>query len=665
MPGTMSVTGLSSGLKTDEIIAKIMEYARRPQQKVQADKETAQTRLTAWQDLNTRVLALKIKCDTLAQSSGFGMMQTTSSDSNIVRATASATAATGDYYVKVVQRAQAHQVASQAGGYASANDVVGTGTLAITLNNGTSFEVALDSNNNTLAGLRDAINRAGKGVSASIMNAGTSGTPDFRLVLTSTSTGEDAGMGSIDVNLTGGTSPTFDVASPVQRALNAKLEIGGGDGTTPIQVEKSTNVIGDVIPGVTLNIVSADTSKTVKISVSRDIEGIKGSIQNFVTLYNGLVDAIREQTRYDAESGDSGVLLGDYQIQRVQMEIESAVGAAVTGLSARFTSLASLGITTDTLGRLIVNDTELTTALNDHPAQVARLFAADLDSSSSYVSYVASTPDTKPSGAAGWTVSVTQAACRAQVTAGAEMSGSLDFDETLTVNGTSVALSSGMSIDDVVAAINSFSGTTRVIALKTGADGTGTGNYLTFRHVQYGSAYSVRVVGSHSISAGSNTGVGNELATSESPAGEGGLGQGAAGANVAGTINGEEATGTGQILSLNSPTSTNAAKGLSLLITSGSPLESVTVNYTKGIGASLRDLLVGMTSTSGSVTTAQNGINDYITDLDERIAYMESRLLDQEARLYNQFNAMETQLARLQSQGNYLSAQLNAMNKTK
>jgi flagellar hook-associated protein 2 len=657
----MSITGLSSGLKTDEIIAKIIEYAGRPKQQVEASKTQAQEKLAAWQDLNTRVLALKLKCDSISQSSGFGLMTTSSSDTNIVRATASANATAGDYYIKVTQRAQAHQVASQSGAYTSANDIVGTGTVTIALNNGTSFELTLDSNNNTLGGLRDAINKANGGMSASIMNAGTTSAPDYRLVLTSTATGEEAGVSAITVDLAGGTAPTFDLVSPVQKALNAVVVIGGGDGATPIEIEKSSNTITDVIPGVTLNIAGADAAKTVRISVSRNVDGIKQAIQDFVGMYNSLMGAIRDKTYYDAGSGSSGTLLGDYQLQSVHMAIESAVGTAVSGLSTQFRSLATVGITTNTLGQLSINDSELTAALNDHPSDVARLFDADLDSGSSYVSYVTATPETNPSGSAGWNVSVTQAAQRARVTAGVAMTGALASDEDLTVNGTAVALTAGMDIDQVIAAINAYSSTTSVIALKTGADGTGTGDYISFRRTQYGSSYEVRVVSGLSNTTGNTTGLGNVLATSAEPGGEGGLGQGIAGLNVAGTINGEAATGLGQILSL-SNTSTNAAKGLSLLITAGGPLESVNVKYTKGIGAALRDLLVDMTSTSGAITSAQDGITSYISDLDNQIADLETRLADQELRLWQQFNAMETQLSKLQAQGNYITAQLSSLN---
>lgn len=667
MPGTMSVGGLASGLKTDDIIAKIMEYARQPQDKLKADKAEAQSRLAAWQDLNTRVLALKIKADSVAGATSFRKMQATSSNTEILSASASTDAVAGTYYVKVTQRAQAHQVSSQAGAYASMNDVVGTGTVTIGLNSGASFSVTLGTSNNTLVGLRDAINKANKGVHADVVNAGTSASPDYRLLLTSSATGEAAGMSSVTSTLAGGTTPTFNLATPVQHAQNAVLTIGGGDGTQPITIEKDTNTFSDVVPGVTLSVLDADEGKTAKIEVSSDIASIKTSINDLVTQYNSLMDAVDAQTDFDSETGESGLLLGDYQLQAVQMDIQSAITEAVRGLTPKFSALSTIGISLDTGGHLAVDDAALTEALQTNLDDAMKIFVPDLQTDTSYVSYLASTTDTKASPLGGWTVDVTQAARRAQVTAGQAMTSDLDAAESLWINGVEIGLDADMTLTQVVSRINAYSNQTNVSALATGADGTGSGSYLTFRRVQYGSAYDVTVVSSRSQTAGNNSGIGNVTAKASDPEGESasGPGQGLAGLDVAGTINGQSATGTGQILSLANAGGSNDAKGLSLLVTCESPLAGINAKFTKGVGVSLRDLLVDMTSVTGALSTAQDGINSQISDLDDSIARLEESLADQEARWYEKFSAMEAQLSQLQAQGNYLTQQLSSLSAKK
>jgi flagellar hook-associated protein 2 len=658
----MSVGGLVSGLKTDEIIAKIMEYARRPQDKLKAEKAEAQAKLAIWQDLNTRVLALKLKADAIADAADFQTAKVTSSDESVLTASAYGSATPGSYYLKVTSRAQSHQVASQSGAYTSLNDVVGVGNVNITLADGTSFTVTLDSNNNTLAGLRDAINKANKGIKASIVNVGTTESPNYRMLLTSADTGLARRMTSVDTSgLTGGTAPVFDLENPVQAASDAVVEIGEGAGK--ITIARSSNTISDIIPGVNVNIVSADATKTIRINVVSDTSKVKAAIESFVSQYNELVDVIDAQFKYDAKTGTSGALMGDYQLQSVQQDLQSAVSRVVEGLNSQFSALSSIGITLDSSGHLKIDNERLAEALNGNLESVARLFSVGLDSNSAYVSFFTSTADTKSSGRAGWIVEITQNARRAQVTAGSELTGTLDADEVLTINGKYIRLSAGMNIDDVVAEINRYSSDTNVMALKTDATGTGTGNYLTLRSVRYGSAYSFTVVSNRSFAAGVTTGVGNQIVTPADPDGESGLGQGMVGLDVAGKINGETAIGKGQILSLDS--AKNAANGLSLSISPNAPLGSVKVVYTKGIGAALRDMLNGMTSSTGIITTAQNGINDRIRELDDAIADWDNRLAEQEARLYEKFNAMESRLAELQRQGNYLLAQFSAMNKSR
>lgn len=660
----MSVGGLVSGLDTNTIITKVMDLARQPETELSDEKTAAQAKLAAWQDLNTRVLAVKMKAAAIADASDFGLLSATSSNEDVLTATASSSATPGTYYVKVTSRAQSHQVASQAGAYTSLYDVVGTGTVHIAQQNGSSFDVTLDSNNSTLVGLRDAINNAGEGVKATIINAGSTDSPSYRMLLTSTTAGTDNAMTTMDTSgLSGGTAPVFDLNNPVQTATSATVEMG--DGAGKITVNSNSNSITGLIPGVTLNIASADTSQTITVDVARDTSTIKKTIEDFVTQYNDLAENIAKQFQYDSTTSTSGTLMGDFQLQSLQMDIESAVSSSVEGLSSQYSALSTIGITRDTSGDLTIDDSKLSAALENHIDDVTKIFSSSMQSNNSYVSYLASTSDTQPSGKTGWQIDVTQAARRAQVTAGTAMTSPLDANESLTVNGKTINLTKNMDIDAVISAINSHSTDTNVVALKTGADGTGTGDYLTLRRVQYGSSYDVSVVSNLSHTAGNTSGLGNgEIKATDTTKAEDGLGQVMAGLNVAGTINGETATGNGQILTLNSISSTNAAKGLSVLVTATSPFDSATVTFTKGVGARLTDLLATATSTTGVVTTAEDGINSQIDDLTKSIADMESRLSDQEARLTTEFNDMESKLAELQSQGNYLTAQFAAMNKS-
>ena len=661
MPGSMSIGGISSGLRTDDIIAQIMETARRPQNRMLTDKATAQQRLTVWQSLNTRILALKMKCDSLAITSTFGTYQATSSDTGIVTAVASATASPGTYYLKVTSRAQSHQVVSQT--FTSIDEDIGTGTVqvAFTSDSSKDFEVTIDSTNNTLAGLRDAINRADENAHAVIINSGTSEAPAYKLLLTSTATGESSEFTVDTSGLSGGTTP--DITAIVQQAGDAEITFGEGAGA--ITVTKSTNTITDLIPGLTLNIGVPDAGTTVKIDVTRNTAGIKSSIEAFVSQYNDLVDAIEEQLDYDVETGQSGLLMGSWDLQSVQMNLVSAATNPMTGLEGQFSALSSIGITLSTAGHLVIDDSALTEALSENFEEVTKLFAADMESDSTYITYVASGTDTQPSGAAGWAVDITQAARRAQVTGAVALNNPLGNDEALTIytdvgNIVQIDLTAGMTLSDIVTEINKYSSDTGVSALATGSDGTGTGNYLTLRTVRYGSKADLNAYSSLSNGGTNTTGVGIQLISAAEPEGETGTGVGLLGLDVEGTINGEDCTGSGQILTADPADENSDIKGLMLMITSSGTLTS-SVYFTKGAGARLRDAVLDMTSSTGIITAAEDSLNTRIDDLDDDIADMEVRLLAQQDRLYEQFNTMEIQLARLQQQGSYLLAQFAAM----
>jgi len=253
---------------------------------------------------------------------------------------------------------------------------------------------------------------------------------------------------------------------------------GGGDGTTPITVSKDSNSFNDLIPGVTLNVINPDKDTTVEIDVTANTDGIKGSIQDFVTAYNNLSDALSQQSTYDSSSSQGGTLLGDWDLQSVQMSISDIVGGNRAGLNKNLNSLAAIGITQDTSGHLQIDDTALSNALNNNLTDVSYLFSSNMTSDSAAISFAASTSDTQASPAAGWNVNVTQAARQAQITAGAAMTTNLTADETLNITLASdstkvkaITLNAGWSLSRVVTEINNYSDVTGASAVATDATG--------------------------------------------------------------------------------------------------------------------------------------------------------------------------------------------------
>ncbi|MDO8585749.1 MAG: flagellar filament capping protein FliD [Armatimonadota bacterium] len=634
MPGMTSISGVISGLKTDEIIAKLMQLERMPITRLQAKKASLDEKLKAWQDANTRILALKTKSDALAFSVGFMAKSFSSSDETVVRGSTTTGAEAGVYYVTVNALARAHQQKSV--GFAdTTNTRVGTGTIGITVGSGTATTIDIDDSNNTLAGLRDAINRSGAGVNATIVSDG-SATEPYRLVVTSKTSGT-AGAVTLDTsNLSGGTALGF---TTMQDARDASVTIGEGAGA--LTVTRATNEITGLIPGVTLNLQSADPTKTVAINIQSDKTAVKQAIKDLIDQYNNLVDFINQQFKYNTATNSGGTLFGDFQLQMIQSDIVGKMFSPVSGLSGSIVVLSQIGITTSTDNKLTINETDLDSALAENLDGVMRLFAASATATDSAVSYVSSTSKTVVSGTEGYAVEVTAAATQAVLTAGEAQTGNLAQDETVTINGTAILLTQNMTPAEVVAKINEQSSLTSVIASRVG-------DYLTLTHVGYGSARTI--VASSSVSSG-GTGLGSAQSTL------------IAGADIAGTINGEAGTGAGQILTGASGNATT--DGLQLRITASAPGSYGTVAFTKGLASDLSDYLTFVTAAgTGTVKTAQTNIETTMRDITDYIAVLEERVSRKEDRLVRQFAAMESALSKLQGQGNYLASQIAGFTKS-
>lgn len=631
------ISGLISNIDTDTIVEKLVSAASKPKEQLESQKTTDETKLKEWQTINTDVLALKTKCSAISSAAEFQSKSAASSDESVLTAKATTSAANGTYYLTVTQVAQANQLASQT--YTSSDANIGTGTFTVTFGDKSSFDVTVDSTNNTLSGLCSSINKANEGVTASIVNTGTN---EYKLMLTSNNTGTDYAM-TVSSTLSGGTAPTVD--NVVQEAKDCKVTLGSGSGA--ISVTKSSNTISDLISGVTLNVSEADADSQVKLQISNDTSSVETAISDFVTQYNSLMTEIDNNFSYDSDSDTSGTLFGSYQLQSIQQDLQNMVSNTVTGVSSKYNTLAAIGISMGTDGQLSIDDDTLNSALSTNADDVSKLFATDMESDSSYISYVTSSTSTQASGTDGWNVNITQAATRAQVTASSAFS-SPTSDESLIVNGTSIAISSGSTLDDVISAINNQSSTTNVTAIKTDADGneSSTGTYLALRSVGYGSDATVSV---YSSSSSDTTGFGITKITQDDAT------YGKKGQDVEGTINGEKATGSGQILTADPDSSTSSIKGLVLKITATEPMSSK-ITLTKGIGASLTAELTSMTSSTGVIQTCEDSLNTEMDDLTDKIASETTSITNLQTRLTTAFTNMETALAKLEEQGNEITS---------
>jgi len=360
---TFSVDGLVSGLATTDVINKLLQIERAPVKKLQDRKAEANARLAAWRDLNTKLSALEDRAAALARGLTYQAAKATSSDTRVLTAAASVGAVPGTYTVTVNRLASAHQLSTDT--YADKDALVfGTGTLTVTVGS-TSTPVTVAQGQNSLAGIAAAINAAGAGVYAAVVQVDGG----WRLVLTSRTTGA-AGAVSVDTTgLTGGAEPlTFP--HEVSPAQDAEVVLGSGPGA--VTVHRPSNVVQDLLPGVTLALAGAGT---VTVTVEQDLEAVKKAVRDFAAAYNDVTDALTRYGRYDPETKQRGALQGDGTLQRIQAQLPDAVlRTEVADQTLR--RLSDLGVRVGRDGKLTVDESKLADALQGRFGEARRVLEA-------------------------------------------------------------------------------------------------------------------------------------------------------------------------------------------------------------------------------------------------------------------------------------------------
>jgi flagellar hook-associated protein 2 len=645
MSGTASVGGLISGIDTNSMLDKLYEVSRAPVRRLQAKQNMLRAQLAAWSQLESTLQAFRASALALSTPEAFHAQKATITRLDLADATATASAQPGSYTFTVERLAQSHQIASQ--GYADIDRTeVGSGTISIAVGEGEAVPIAVDGF--TLAELRDAINGADAGVRAAIINDGSSS--PYRLIVTSETSGAPGQM-LVETSLSGGSAPAF---ADLQAAQDAEIKLGSGAGA--ITVTSSSNRVQWAVPGVTLDLLKAEPGAPVLLTLSQDAAVVQKQITDFVDAYNAAVDFFASQFYYDPDTGETGLLFADPRLEALQRDLGAAVTNEVMGLTGGSRALAAIGVRTLSNGKLSVDSAALASAFAAKPEDVARVFAAWGEPTDAAVSYLTSGEDTRPSGSQGWAVEITQAATRARVTAGVAQVSALDADETLTVGGITINLTTGMTQAQVLAAINAHESETGVSADATGADGTGVGNYLTLTRTGYGSVFHIGAGSTRSNQSGVSSGFGSLTVTEGSPTGEAGLGSGAAGRDVQGTIGSEAATGAGQMLT----GAAGASKGLALLVTANTPGSYGTIVFTMGAAAAALGLTISATDTvDGTIAAAQSSLENRVANMDEEVSRLQATADRENERMRAAFARMERALGQFQAQSQYLSGQLS------
>ena len=229
-----------------------------------------------------------------------------------------------------------------------------------------STNITIDTTNNTLTGLKEAINESGAAVTAAIVNVGTTASPDYRLIVKSKDTGT-ANAASITSTLSGGNTndPFAAGGSVVQAAADAAFTVDG------LSVTRSSNTVSDVIGGVTFTLLKAGDSSN--ISVANDTGSISKKIQSFVDAYNAVIQIANAHYTLDPTTNQQGVLASDPVLRGVVSQLRAEVSAISRG-GTSYSYLSDIGVRFEDDGTLALDSSVLSEALNDNSDGVQKLF---------------------------------------------------------------------------------------------------------------------------------------------------------------------------------------------------------------------------------------------------------------------------------------------------
>ncbi|NLH49774.1 MAG: flagellar filament capping protein FliD [Myxococcales bacterium] len=374
MASTVSLSGYASGIDTASIIKQLMAVESKPLSKLNAKKTAYQAQLTVYSDIRTKLSALSTAVEKLNTAREFKKttVNSTDVDDEHFTVTASSSAEATTHTVKVKSLARASKDISQ--GFAATTSTIAGGTLKIrTGEDGEWTSITIDSSNNTLEGLRSAINSSGADVTASIMNDGDASNP-YRLIITSKETGT-ANAVEIDTSGLSGTDPVMSF-SISQTARDAQVEFDG------VTITNSENKIENLVSGITIELKKIDTDNEYSVEVSTNIDGIKENIQDFVNKYNDVIKLLDDKTKADSSGIDSA-------LTQIKRQLRTLISSQVV-TSGEFTNMSQFGISTDSTGQLSIDDEELTDALTDHFDSVMNVMAANGSTTNASVRYSSS-----------------------------------------------------------------------------------------------------------------------------------------------------------------------------------------------------------------------------------------------------------------------------------
>lgn len=378
---SISSLGVGSNLPLDTLLTNLTTAEKGRLTPITKQQSANTAKLTAYGTLKSALEKFQTANTALNKADLF-KTTTASSTSEDLKVSTTAGAAPGTYKINVTQLAAAQSLATDAT-FATTKEQLGdTSVSSRTIKieqpgRKEPLEIKLDKGDTSMEAVRDAINDADSGISASIVKVSED---KYQLVLTADSGTDNTMKISVEGDTKLNELLAYDSTTgtgnmkELVKAQNAELNVNG------IDIVRQSNTVTDAPQGLTLNLTK--TVNDVTVTVTKDDSKATEAIKAWVDAYNSLVDTFSTLTKYtEVEPGEeasdkNGALLGDSVLRTIQTGIRSPF--ANSGSDSSFKTIAEIGITQDgTTGKLKIDEEKLAKALKENTASTRELLVGD------------------------------------------------------------------------------------------------------------------------------------------------------------------------------------------------------------------------------------------------------------------------------------------------
>lgn len=359
--------GIASGLPPN-IVDQLVEAERIPLKNLENRQSKSQARLELVSDLETKLREMSSGLQGLASARGFSDIKLTSGDPNVIQGVVDPEGgATGSWNIEVVQLAQ--RAAAITNGFPDKDRTeIGVGYMEFETPDGPR-EIYINGSNNTLEGAAEAINNAGVGVRATVLNDRKDPDRPYKLVISGVDVGGDNRIEYPTLYFLDGDQDIY--FDEEREAKNGVVKVDG------FEFEVADNKVEDVIPGVTLDLKQAAPGRSINVSVKEDMEVVSGKVKDFVDGVNGVLGFIQQQNALTADTDTSSTLGGDSLLRSVENRLRRLIQNPQFGIQGGIKRLNQIGIEFSRNGTLKYDEEKFNTALLRNPNDVRSFLAGD------------------------------------------------------------------------------------------------------------------------------------------------------------------------------------------------------------------------------------------------------------------------------------------------